>query len=148
MPHKGEKGRHHSIQGGSTTYNGDTVIVDMSQFMQFFFNLGVSPRGSEAEKVRRAWSCPLHWTYIWSGNQQGLGNDILNSIGIEVGLVHTARNHCAESSGLRRTDANLSESGSMSDKVRRKRDERRRKRRWIFRNINICHFNRHIGRYM
>ena len=83
----------------------------------------------------------------WSGNQQGLGNDILNSIGIEVGLVHTARNHCAERSGLKRTDANLSESGSMSDKVRRKRDERRR-RRWVFENINFGHRNRHLGRYM
>ena len=44
--------------GGSTTYNGDAVIVDMSQFMQFFFNLGVSLRGSGAEKVRGAWSMP------------------------------------------------------------------------------------------
>lgn len=149
VPHKGGNGRYHSVQGGSMTYNGDAVIVDTSQYMQFFFNLGVSPRGSGAEKVRRACSCPLHWTYIWLGNQQGLGNNILNSIGMEVGLVHTARNHCAEWSGLRRTDANLSESRSMSDKVRRKRGERRKKRRWVFRNINICHVNnRHLGRYM
>lgn len=43
VPHKGGKGRHRSVQGGLTTYNGDAIIVDMSQHMQFFFNLGVSP---------------------------------------------------------------------------------------------------------
>lgn len=70
--HKRGKGRYHSGKGGgSTTYNGDAVIVNMSQFMQFFFNIGVSLRGSEAEKVRRAWSMPTTLDlYIWSGNQQ------------------------------------------------------------------------------
>lgn len=107
------------------TYNGDTIIVNVCQFVELFLDLGVFPLWSGARRSAQV-SVNKVTSIAWLFETTGLENDILDATRMKAGPVDTAWKHCGKGAGVI-VVANLLR-GSLSYEVGRKRRRRRRER--------------------